>query len=44
MGGNELHELSPDRLIDALPDGVVLIGPDWRVLLVNQAALEVLGG
>ncbi|HEV2130926.1 MAG TPA: ATP-binding protein, partial [Longimicrobiaceae bacterium] len=38
-----MHDLSPDWLFNALPDGVILIGLDWRVLLVNDAAAEVLG-
>lgn len=30
-------------VLDAIPDGIIVFGPDWRVLLVNRTAEMLLG-
>src|SRR3954454_4682405 len=34
---------SAQAVVDALPDGIVLAGPDGRVTLISQVAVDMLG-
>ncbi|MAO80435.1 MAG: PAS domain-containing sensor histidine kinase, partial [Nocardioides sp.] len=36
-------EASAQQVVDALPDGVVLAGPDQRVEMVSSVAARMLG-
>ncbi len=41
-GGMHIHPDQAAALLDALPDGVLLIDSDWRILFANRLAEQAL--